>query len=348
METIWFIQLGLLLTLFVVLDGFDFGAGMIYPFVARSNRERRTVLNALGPVWDGNEVWLIIGGGVLFFAFPAAYASSFSGYYLALILLLWLLMFRGLSMELRSQMDNPLWHQFWDALLTLGSLFISLVLGVALGNILRGVPLDSDGFFFLPLWTDFLTGSRPGILDWYTLLTGLFAVVLFSVHGANYIALKTEDALQQRARRLSRRGQWLVVLFTLMLPIATYVAQPLMLHNYQQYPVGLLLPVFAVIALIAAFICRRRNSDWGAFAASSALIMILMLSVGFTIYPNILIATTDPAHSLTIYNTATSEYAQRLGLVWFLLGITLAAGYTVFMYRSFRGKVELPGKGEGY
>jgi len=348
METIWFIQLGLLLTLFVVLDGFDFVAGMIYLFVARGDHERRMVLNAVGPVWDGNEVWLIIGGGVFFFAFPAAYASSFSGYYLALILLLWLFMFRGLSMELRSQLDNSLWHQFWDALLTLGSLFISLVLGVALGNVLRGVPLEADGFFFLPVWTDFLTGAYPGILDWYTLLTGLFTVVLLSVHGANYIALKTEDALQQSARRVSRQGQWLVALFTLILPIASYIAQPSVLHNYQQYPAGLLLPVFAVIALVTAFTCRHRNNDWGAFAASATLIVILMLSVGFTIYPNILIATTDPAHSLTIYNTATSEYAQRLGLVWFLIGITLAAGYTVFMYRFFRGKVELPGKGEGY
>jgi len=160
METIWFILLGLLLILFVVLDGFDFGAGIIYSFVAKDNNEKRTELNAMGPIWDGNEVWLIIGGGVLFFAFPAAYASSFSGYYLALILLLWLLMFRGLSMELRSQLDSPLWRTFWDALLMIGSVSISLVLGVALGNVLRGVPLQTDGFFFLPLWTDFLTGTH--------------------------------------------------------------------------------------------------------------------------------------------------------------------------------------------
>jgi len=348
METIWFILMGLLLVLFVMLDGFDFGAGIIYPFVAKTNIERRTVLNAVGPVWDGNEVWLIIGGGVLFFAFPAAYASSFSGYYLALILLLWLLMFRGLSMELRSQLDSPLWHSFWDALLMLGSLLISLVLGVALGNLLRGVPLQADGFFFLPLWTDFLTGVHPGILDWYTLLTGFFAIVLLAVHGANYIALKTEDALQQRARQLSQQWQWLVALLTLALPFATYVAQPMMIHNYQQYPAGLLLPVLAVMALIAGFLYRRRNNDCGAFASSAALILILMLNMGFNIYPNLLIATTDPANSLTIYSTATSEYALRLGLVWFGIGITLATGYTLFMYRSFRGKVRLSAEEEGY
>jgi len=262
--------------------------------------------------------------------------------------LLWLLMFRGLSMELRSQLNNPLWHSFWDALLALGSVSISLVLGVALGNVLRGVPLEADGFFFLPLWTDFLTGTHPGILDWYTLLTGLFAIVLLAVHGANYIALKTEGILQQHARQLSQQGQWLVVLFILILPFATYIAQPMILHNYQLYPAGLLLPVLVAIALIAVFVYRRKNNDWGAFAASSALITVLMLSVAFVIYPNILIATTDPVNSLTIYNSATSKYALHLGLIWFPVGMILATGYTLFMYRSFRGKVKLPAEGEGY
>ena len=168
METLWFIILGVLLTLFVVLDGFDFGIGNIYLLIAKNNTERRTVLHAIGPIWDGNEVWLIIAGGVLFFSFPNYYASSFSGYYLALILLLWLLMFRGLAMELRGQLANPLWHSFWDALLVIGSVSISLILGVALGNVLRGVPVEADGYFFLPLWTDFKTGVNPGILDWYS------------------------------------------------------------------------------------------------------------------------------------------------------------------------------------
>jgi len=348
METLWFIILGVLLTLFVVLDGFDFGIGNIYLLVAKNNTERRIVLNTIGPIWDGNEVWLIISGGVLFFAFPTAYASSFSGYYLALILLLWLLMFRGLSMELRGQLANPLWHTFWDVLLVIGSVSISLILGVALGNILRGVPVLADGYFFLPLWTDFKTGAHPGILDWYTLLTGLFAIVLFTAHGANFLALKTEQAIQHRARYISRLVNGLVILFILILPFATYVAQPLVIQNYNHMTWGLLLPLLAAIALLTMLVFRNKNNDLCAFASSSALIVFMLLSVAFAIYPNLLIATTDSANSLTIYNTATSEYALRTGLIWFPIGVILALSYTFYMYQSFRGKVYLSDEDEGY
>lgn len=341
METLWFIIIGVLLILFVVLDGFDFGAGIIYPWVAHNDLERRTVLSAIGPVWDGNEVWLIVGGGALFFAFPAAYASIFSGYYLALILLLWLLMFRGLSMELRSQLSGALWHSFWDALLMIGSVSISLVLGVALGNVLRGVPLQVDGFFFLPLWTNFMTGTHPGILDWYTLLTGLFAIVLFSVHGANYLALKTEQVIQQRTRHIARKGNALIALFMLVLPFATYKVQPIFLDNYSIYPAGFLLPVLTGLALLAMFITRSKENDGMAFAASAAFIVLLMLSVAFSIYPNMLISTIHSMHNLTIYNTATSDYALRTGVIWFSIGAPLAVMYTAYMYWSFRGKVVL-------
>ena len=348
METLWFIIIGVLLTLFIVLDGFDFGTGIIYPWVAKNNTERRTVLSAIGPIWDGNEVWLIIGGGVLFFAFPTAYASIFSGYYLALMLLLWLLMFRGLSMELRSQLPSPLWHSFWDALLVIGSVSITLVLGVALGNVLRGVPLEADGFFFLPLWTDFMTGEHPGILDWYTLLTGAFAIVLFSVHGANFIALKTEQAIQQRARHIARKGNYLIALFMFVLPLATHNVQPFFIQNYSVYSIGVLLPILAGLALLAMFVTRSKENDLYAFAASAAFMVLLLLSVAFSIYPNMLIATTHSMHNLTIYNTATSEYALRTGLIWFSIGTPLALLYTLYMYRSFRGKVILSDDEEGY
>ena len=348
MEIFWFIVLGILLTLFIVLDGFDFGTGIIYHFIAKTNDERRTVLNAIGPIWDGNEVWLIIAGGALFFAFPTAYASIFSGYYLALIFLLWLLMFRGLSMELRSQISNPLWHTFWDAMLTIGSVTIALLLGVALGNVLRGAPLDADGFFFLPLWTDFKTGVNPGILDWFTVLIGVFSMVLLAVHGANFIALKTVGAIQTRARRIARKGSWIVILFALFLPIASYVAQPMLLENYKLYWIGILLPVLSFFTLLSLFITRSKENDLYAFLSSSSLIVLLMLNVAFSVFPNMMIATTHPSYNLTIYNTATSEYALRTGLIWYSVGAFLALCYTLFMYRSFKGKVSLPEEGEGY
>ena len=348
METIWFAIIGALFTLFVALDGFDFGAGIIYRFIAKTDAERRTVLNAIGPVWDGNEVWLIIAGGAIFFAFPTAYASAFSGFYLALIVLLWLLMFRGLSMELRSQLASPLWRSFWDTMLMIGSVMIAVVLGAALGNLLRGVPLAPDGYFFEPLWTNFLIGTHPGLLDWYTLLTAAFVVAVFALHGANFIAFKTEGALQTRARNVGRLMGWRVAVLAVITAVGTYIARPAALNNFLEFPLGIALPVLSFASIGAVLWFRHRERDGAAFAASGASIVFLMLGAGFTIYPNVLIATTDSANTLTIYNAATSPYALRTGLGWFAVGGSLAIAYTLFMYRSFRGKVTLPGKGEGY
>jgi len=348
METIWFAIIGALFTLFVTLDGFDFGAGIIYRFVAKTEAERRTVLNAVGPIWDGNEVWLVIAGGTLFFAFPVAYASAFSGFYLALILLLWLLMFRGLAMELRSQLASQLWRSFWDSMLVIGSVMISVVLGAALGNLLRGVPLQADGYFFEPLWTNFMVGQKLGLLDWYTLMTAGFVVSLFALHGANFIAFKTEGNLQARARRVSHNMGWPVAALAVAMAFATYVVRPGALDNFYDYPIGLALPVLIFASIAAGIRLRQRNLDGAVFAASAASIVLLMLGAAFSIYPNVLIATTKDVDNLTIYNAATSPFALRIGLTWFSVGATLAAAYTILMYRSFRGKVVLPDEGEGY
>src|SRR5215211_1091288 len=194
-----------MIAMYVLLDGFDLGAGAIHLFAARDERERRTIIRAVGPVWDGNEVWLIAGGGTLFFAFPVLYASSFSGFYLPLIIVLWLLMIRGISIELRGHIGDPMWASFWDAMFFIGSSLLAVFFGAALGNVVRGVPLDEDGYFFQPLWTDLSPFSEtPGILDWYTVLIGLLALATLVVHGANFVAVKTEGALNARSRRISR------------------------------------------------------------------------------------------------------------------------------------------------
>jgi len=205
MATVWFILLGFMLTMYVLLDGFDLGAGAIHLVAARDDAERRMILRAIGPVWDGNEVWLIATGGTLFFTFPLLYASSFSGFYLPLTIVLWLLMLRGLAIELRAHGDNPLWATFWDGLFFLGSALLAFFFGAALGNVVRGVPLDASGYFFAPLWTTFDPRSPvPGILDWYTVLIGLLALAALVLHGAHWIALKTEGALHDRCRRIAR------------------------------------------------------------------------------------------------------------------------------------------------
>ena len=212
MQTLWFILVAFMLTMYVVLDGFDLGAGVMHLFAARDDLERRTILRAIGPVWDGNEVWLIAAGGTMFFTFPVLYASSFSGFYLPLIMVLWFLMLRGVAVELRSHLQNPVWISFWDGLFFLGSALLAIFYGAALGNVIRGVPLNSTGTFFMPLWTDFNPyGLNPGILDWYTILIGLLALSVLTAHGANYIAMKTEGTLNVRSRRIARVA-WLVTI----------------------------------------------------------------------------------------------------------------------------------------
>src|SRR6266508_4454116 len=210
METLWFVLVALMLVAYVVLDGFDLGVGVISPLVARTPEEQQLVLRSIGPVWDGNEVWLLAAGGALYFAFPLLYASSFSGFYLPLMIVLWLLMLRGIGIELRSHVDHPMWRSFFDFVFTASSLLLAIFFGAAIGNVVRGVPLNSDGYFFEPLWTNFRVGTNTVILDWYTVLIGVLAMVTLTVHGTHYIALKTEGDINNRARRVARLG-WLAL-----------------------------------------------------------------------------------------------------------------------------------------
>src|SRR5918912_916839 len=223
MATVWFALVALMLIGYVVLDGFDLGAGAVHLVAAKTEDERRTIVKAIGPVWDGNEVWLIAAGGTLFFSFPLLYASSFSGFYLPLFIVLWLLMVRGVSIELRSHFANPVWASFWDGMFFVGSTLLAVFYGVALGNVVRGVPIGEDGYFFQPLWTNFSpTSPEPGILDWYTVLTGLLALAALVVHGAGWVAVKTEGELNTRARRAARIGWLALVALTAITTAATF------------------------------------------------------------------------------------------------------------------------------
>src|SRR5260221_10548728 len=197
METIWFCLVALMISVYVVLDGFDLGAGAIHLLVAKTDEERRQVLASVGPVWDGNEVWLIAAGGTLYFAFPALYASGFSGFYLPLMIVLWLLILRGISIEFRNHIISRVWDPFWDFLFCASSLLLAIFLGAALANVVRGVPLDASGYFFEPLWTDFRLGEQPGILDWYTILVAVLARVAVVVHGGRGTRVKATGAVKQ-------------------------------------------------------------------------------------------------------------------------------------------------------
>jgi len=331
---------------YVVLDGFDLGAGVIYLAATKTVDERRRIMRAIGPVWDGNEVWLLAAGGTLYFAFPLLYASSFSGFYLPLMMVLWLLMLRGIGIELRSHMHNPVWVGFFDVIFSVSSVLLCIFFGAALGNVVRGVPLRPDQYFFEPLWTNFRVGTDNGILDWYTVLTGVIALVTLTTHGSLYVAVKTEDELNGRARRVA---QWLwpvQLLLTVAGLIATVAIRPGVLDNYKHHAVGFAIPVLVFGALAVMMHGLIKRTDKMAFVASGVYIVGMLVGAAFGLYPVVLPASTDPALNLTIYNTAAGAHGLSVGLVWWSVGMVLALGYFFFLFRMFRGKVRL--EGEGY
>lgn len=335
MPTIWFCLVAVMIALYVVLDGFDLGAGILHLFVAKTGEERRAVLASIGPVWDGNEVWLLAGGGTLYFAFPALYASGFSGFYLPLMIVLWLLILRGIAIEFRNHIRGPVWEPLWDAVFALASMLLAVFFGAALGNVVRGVPLDAAGYFFLPLWTNFLTAGEIGILDWYTVLIGVAAFLTLAEHGALWLAYKTEHALEVRARRAAARLWWGVAIAVVMITLVSFQVQPQLGESFRQRPWGYVFPLLAIAGLVA----MRTRDNLRAFLGSCAFILGMLTSVVFGVYPDVLPAIGDPAHSLTIYNAAAPPYGLEVGLVWFVPGIALASCYFYYTYRSFAGKV---------
>lgn len=347
MESLWFALVALMLVAYVVLDGFDLGAGIIHLLVAKTNEERQLVLRSIGPVWDGNEVWLLAAGGALYFAFPLLYASSFSGFYLPLMMVLWLLMLRGMGIELRSHVDDPLWRSFFDFIFSVSSLLLAVFFGVAIGNVVRGVPLNSDGYFFAALWTDFRVGPQPGVLDWYTVLTGLLALAALAVHGAHYVILKTEGDIRDRALRIAALGWYALIALTLLSLVATFSVRPQVIDNYKNGFIGWSVPLIVAASLGAMFYFRKQGRDLAAFLSSSAYLVGMLVGAAYGLYPTLLPASTDPALSLTIFNTRTGDYSLRVGLIWWVVGMLLAVGYFTLLYRFFRGKVTLE-EGEGY
>jgi cytochrome d ubiquinol oxidase subunit II len=345
MPTVWFILVSVMIAAYVVLDGFDLGAGIIYLIAGRTVGERRMILRSIGPVWDGNEVWLLAAGGTLYFAYPQLYASAFSGFYLPLMMVLWLLMLRGVGIELRSHMSHPVWQGFFDVIFSLSSVLLAIFFGAALGNVIRGVPLDADGYFFEPLWTNFQLGPHPGILDWYTVLAGVVAVTTLTAHGALYVTLKTDGQLGGRARVLALAVWPVQLLLTLVSLVATWFVRPSIKENYLAYPVGFLIPIVVFASLAMMFTATRKGQELRAFLASCVYITGMLVGAVFALYPVVLPASTDPAFNLTIYNSAAGQHGLRVGLVWWTLGMILSVGYFVFVYRMFRGKVQLEGGG---
>jgi cytochrome d ubiquinol oxidase subunit II len=342
-ETIWFLLVAGMLTAYVVLDGFDLGAGALHLIIARTESERRTVLRAIGPVWDGNEVWLLAGGGTLYFAFPLLYASGFSGFYLPLMIVLWLLILRGIGIEFRTHIASTVWRGLFDGLFALSSVFLSVFYGAALANVIRGVPLQADGYFFEPLWTDWRVGPQPGVLDWYTVIGGLTALVALAVHGAAYLALKTEGDLNARARRAVIGLSPALVLLTAVSLLATIYVRPNVLDNFRAHAILVIIPLVVVAALAAIPLLTGRRRERAAFQSSAAFLAAMLAGAAVALYPTLLPASGDATLNITIFNAAAGRHALSVGLIWWSAGMLLAIGYFVFIYRMFGGKVSTAG-----
>ncbi len=329
MAELWFWLLALMLAIYAVLDGFDFGVGMLHFVIGKTAAERDTLLRSIGPVWDGNEVWLVAAGGTLFAAFPLLYATAFSGFYLPLMIVLWLLLFRALGIELRHQLHSPLWHQFWDVAFCGASLLLSVFFGAALGNLVRGLPLSEEGTFFEPLWTDFRVGAATGILDWYTLLVGATATLTLLHHGARWLALKLDEELGERAAQRARQLWPALAALLLLTTVASAVVQPQLTQNLRRYPLGALCPALALGGLLGARLLRAPRA---AFAASCLLVLGLVLSAAYAIFPHAL-ASRLPGRELSLSQAAAHPRTLRAMLWWWLPGVTIAALYSAFIYR---------------
>lgn len=339
MAALWFWIVAVMLAAYVVLDGFDLGVGILFPFVARTEDERQQAIRAIGPVWDGNEVWLLAAGGTLFFAFPLLYASSFSGFYMPLMIVLWLLILRGLAIELRSHFEDPLWRSFFDGLLFFASGLLAIFFGAALANVVRGVPIGSDNYFYLPLWTNWRTGPNPGILDWYTVIGGVMALLALSLHGALYLVLKTEGDLRFRARAAAGRLWPLVAIATVLAIPATVLARPDSLHNYHNHPIAFLSPIGVFIGLVSIVIALRKQYELGAFVSSCVYLVAMLCGAAAGLYPVLLPSTNPAMPSITIASAISGPHTLRVGLVWWTIGTMLAIMYFCIVYWLFRGKV---------
>jgi cytochrome d ubiquinol oxidase subunit II len=330
LQAAWFLLVGVLLAGYAILDGFDLGVGTLHLFLARGETERRILVNGVGPVWDGNEVWLLTGGGALFAAFPAVYATVFSGFYVALMLLLTALILRAVALEFRGKEDSPRWRAAWDRAFALGSVLPALLLGVALGNILRGLPLDADGEF---------AGTFLGLLNPFAVLVGLLTVALFALQGSSWLLLKTEGDLRERARRAAR-GSWLA--FVVLWLAATLASRFAAAERWSVFAsaVAWLVPAVMVLALASYPLALARQGAL-AFLSSSTIVAAALAIVGVSLYPALVPALGSAHPGLTIRNAASSDLTLRTMLVIALCGMPAVIGYTIFIYRQFSGPVRL-------
>ena len=330
LQVTWSILIAVLLAVYLLLDGFDLGVGVRYLFERRS-KDRRTLLAAVGPVWDGNEVWLLTGGGAVFAAFPMVYASIFSALYLPLLLVLVAMIFRAVSVEFRHQSPGAKWTGFWDIAFAVGSTLPALLLGVAMGNVLRGMPLDVKGNY---------TGTFLDLLNPYSLLIGIVGLAMLTTHGGIYLTLKTKDDLSERSRKLTALVSPIYLIGIIVAAIITAITQPHLLSNYSNLPALYAIPAAALAAIVLCCILVRAGKLGVAFVCSSAAILAIIASIGAAVFPNLILASNDADNSLTVANASSSEYTLKIMLIMTCLGLPIVLAYTAWAYKTFGYKVD--------
>ena len=331
LQLTWFMLLGAIMTGYAVLDGFDLGVGVLYPF-ARNDHDRRLFLRAIDPLWDGNEVWLVVFGGSMFAAFPNAYAAAFSGFYLGFMLLLCCLIFRAVSIDFRNLRPSRAWRRTWDVAFSVSSTLVSFLFGVVVGDCLRGLPLGADGDFTRPL-------GLADLLNPYSIFTGLFTVSVFAMHGSIYLYLKTEGVLQQQVKGWMRRAYFLFLAEYVILTTWTLIAMPNTTANFARRPWLWIVPVLNVLAIANMPRAIYRGRPFDAFVSSAATIAAFTCLFGVGLFPNLIMSDVDPAYNLTVSRAASSPKTLEIMLIMAALGLPFVTAYTAAIYWVFRGKV---------
>lgn len=337
----WYTIVSLMLTIYVVLDGRNFGSGMLHWFVARTPQERRQIVAAIGPLWPWHEVWLVSFGGTLVAVFPKLMASAFAGYYLALFLILWCLLLRAMALEVGGHINDKLWQGFWDFVFVFSSFLLAILFGAAAGNVARGVPVDADQNFSMAFFTNFNVGTNVGLLDWYTVSVAVFATVVLAAHGANYLTHKTEGPVHDRSAILARRLWIACVPLLLVVSIETWVVRPDLPGAAIGNPfswLGVLVIVGAAFALISGL---RASHEKRAFLGGNFLIVGMLITGAATIFPVMLHSTLDPNNSLTAYSTAAAPDSLFLAAIWWPIAFCLVIGCYLFIARQYEGKVSV-------
>jgi cytochrome bd ubiquinol oxidase subunit II len=337
----WYALLSFMLLAYVVLEGFDIGAGMLQYVVGKTEAERRTVIAAIGPLWSWHEVWLVAFGGTLLMAFPPILAASFAGFYLALILLLWALIFRGVSIEFSGHLADPLWRTGWHFCFVASNVLLAILLGAALGNVVRGVPVGASGKFAMALFTDFTPGGEVGLLDWYTISVAVFILAAFATHGAIGLAHRTEGPVHDRSLRVASFLWRIVLVLLVVVTVETRHVRREFFPEMFREPFGWIGVICLAAGAIAVFAGLHGKRALPALAGSSTVIAGLMIAGAAGVFPFMLRSTIAPEYSMSAYKTAADGYGLGVALIWWPIALVLAVGYFLFIYKHYSGKVKL-------